>query len=264
MRTDHIWNLGSSKIDEFYPGDIDQGILPGYNQAMSQSISTEVVWQEPEAMTMKDSLEKPCTAFDGHRCIAAGPLQEVALVVKRAQESGSMSPILIFDDSTGRAFDIDTRGSEAEVVARLLKPPTCVNMRSVTPGQEQAPEAAARGRPRLGVVAREVTLLPRHWDWLNVQPGGASVALRKLVEDARRGNGEKDRRRQAKEAAYHFISALAGNLVGFEEAARALFANDSKRFADLVADWPEDVRSHAERLASCGWDEPCSETEGGL
>lgn len=212
---------------------------------------------------MKD-LEKPCTAFDGHRCIASGPLQEVALVVKRAQESGSLSPILIFDDSTGQAFDIDTRGTEAEVLAHLLKPPACINMPAVTPGKEQPAEAAARGRPKLGVVAREVTLLPRHWDWLNVQPGGASVALRTLVENARRGNGDKDRRRQAKEAAYHFMSALAGSLAGFEEAARALFANDGKRFAELVAVWPADVRSHAERLALPGWDESYSATEGGL
>jgi hypothetical protein len=110
-------------------------------------------------------------------------------------------------------------------------------------------ELRGRGRPKLGVVAREVTLLPRHWDWLNTQPGGASVALRKLVEEARRTSGDRDRTRAAQEAAYHFMSAIAGDLPGFEEATRALFAYDRRRFGDLVAQWPEDVRDHAIRLA---------------
>jgi hypothetical protein len=99
------------------------------------------------------------------------------------------------------------------------------------------------------VVAREVTLLPRHWDWLTSQAGGASVALRRLVDEARRTSGDRDRVRAAQEAAYHFMSAMAGNLPGFEEAARALFAYDRRRFADLIAEWPPDVRDHAVKLA---------------
>jgi len=105
------------------------------------------------------------------------------------------------------------------------------------------------GRPRLGVVAREVTLLPRHWRWLSVQPGGASVALRKLVEDARRAHAGSDRQRDAQEAAYRFMSAMAGDAHGFEEAARALFAVDEKHFEEHIADWPQDVREHAQMLA---------------
>jgi hypothetical protein len=99
------------------------------------------------------------------------------------------------------------------------------------------------------VVAREVTLLPRHWEWLNGQPGGASVALRKLVEQARRANGDADRQRAAREAAYHFMSAMAGNLPGFEEAARALFADDRRSFAARIAAWPADIRDHIVKLA---------------
>jgi hypothetical protein len=98
-------------------------------------------------------------------------------------------------------------------------------------------------------VAREVTLLPRHWDWLASQPGGASVALRKLVEDARRINGDRDRHRSARDAAYHFMSAMAGNFKDFEEASRALFANDRQRFGELIAAWPNDVREHIVNLA---------------
>ncbi|MGB6081560.1 MAG: DUF2239 family protein, partial [Xanthobacteraceae bacterium] len=103
--------------------------------------------------------------------------------------------------------------------------------------------------PKLGVVAREVTLLPRHWDWLSMQPGGASVALRKLVEEARRRNGDHDRARMARDAAYHFMSTMAGNLPGFEEASRALFASDRHRFAELIASWPPDIRDHIVKLA---------------
>ncbi|WP_186294246.1 DUF2239 family protein [Bradyrhizobium guangdongense] len=182
------------------------------------------------------------TAFAGQRRLASGPLTEVALAVKRAQARGS-DPIIIFTDATGRPVDFDLRGDEREVVARLAKlaPP---------PAAETPPsEPRGRGRPKLGVVAREVTLLPRHWEWLNAQPGGASVALRKLVDDARRVSGDKDRERGARDAAYHFMSTMAGNLGNFEEASRALFADDRRRFTGLIADWPTDIRDHIVKLA---------------
>ena len=176
-----------------------------------------------------------CTAFDGHKRLSSGQLHEVALDVKRAEDGGGAGPFLIFDDATGRVIDVDMRGTEHEVASA---------------GQDEAAaEPRRRGRPSLGVVAREVTLLPRHWEWLATQPGGASVALRKLVEEARRDIAGTDRRRRAIESAYHFIAALAGDLPGFEEAARALFAGDQERFSDRMAAWPEDVRSHAVTLA---------------
>ncbi|MET0400537.1 MAG: DUF2239 family protein [Longimicrobiaceae bacterium] len=185
------------------------------------------------------------TAFDGHQRLASGPLHDVALAVKRAAGGGAAGPLLVFDDATGRVVDVDTRGTEAEVVARLSPGGSAAG------GTVESDPAAprGRGRPRLGVVAREVTLLPRHWEWLAAQPGGASVALRKLVEEARRGGADADRRRAARDAAYRFASALAGDLPGFEEAARALFADDRERFGALVAAWPEDVRDHAAALA---------------
>lgn len=190
------------------------------------------------------------TAFDGHRRIAYGPLHTVALIVKRAIERGVGGPVLLFDDATGRQVDIDIGGSDEEVMARLVPP-----LPSNAPADvEIATDADARmprgrGRPKLGVIPREVTLLPRHWDWLASQPGGASVALRKLVEEARRTHVEADRRRTMQERAYHFMSAMAGNMPGFEEAARALFAPDEQRFRKLVAAWPRDVRDHATALA---------------
>jgi hypothetical protein len=183
---------------------------------------------------MSSPVSQICTAFDGTRRLASGPLAEVALAVKAASEAGAAGPMLTFDDATGRVIDLDLRGTPVDVVARLSQP---------------ASEPRGRGRPKLGVVAREVTLLPRHWDWLATQPGGASVALRKLVEEARRGGGERQQARMAQEAAYHFTSALAGDLPGFEAAIRALFANDRGGFERCVADWPDDVKHHAIRVA---------------
>ena len=190
---------------------------------------------------MNDALVTSFTAFVGPRRLVSGPLAEVAIAVKMASAGTIAEPIAIFDDSTGRAIDLDLRGSHRDIVARLPQPPV--------PAVE--PEAAprGRGRPKLGVVAREITLLPRHWDWLGGQPGGASVALRKLVEEARRKHGDRDRARAARDAAYHFMSTMAGDRQGFEEAARALFAGDHSRLAALIADWPADIRDHVMVLA---------------
>jgi len=165
-------------------------------------------------------------------------LAEVALAVKHAND-GADVPILIFSDATGRAVDFDLRGSDADVVARLQQP--------AATAATDIPRG--RGRPKLGVVAREVTLLPRHWDWLSAQPGGASVALRKLIDETRRTSGDRDRSRTARDAAYHFMSAMAGNLPNFEEASRALFAGDRRRLAGLIAGWPQDIRDHVVKLA---------------
>jgi hypothetical protein len=203
------------------------------------------------------------TAFSGDRLIASGPLQAVALALKRKKADN----VLIFDDTTGRQIDVDIRGSAKAIVERLAQRAANQRAESARAGRASPPagdsldtnaavgKSRGRGRPKLGVVAREVTLLPRHWEWLATQPGGASVALRKLVEEARRTQAESDQRRKTQEAAYHFMSAIAGNKPGFEEATRALFANDQQRFREWIAAWPDDVREHALTLAfgkDCG------------
>jgi hypothetical protein len=200
---------------------------------------------------MTEMTVPPFSAFAGPKLLASGPLAEVAIAIKIA--TGAIAdPIIIFDNATGRSLDLDLRGSHRDIVARLPQPPT-------TEQDTEAPaEPRGRGRPKLGVVAREVTLLPRHWDWLGARPGGASVALRKLVEDARRANGDRDRQRAARDAAYHFMSTMAGNLPNFEEASRALFADDRRRFAGLIATWPEDIRDHIIKLAFGDRAEPTS------
>lgn len=189
------------------------------------------------------------TAFEGHCLLARGPLADVALAVRQTSAAGSDAAILVFDDQTGKQVDLDLRGDDAQIRQRYQPQPIA----SAAPVEDAAEAADAaprgRGRPKLGVVPREVTLLPRHWDWLGAQPGGASVALRKLVEQARRDNEARDQQRQRQEAAYHFMSSMAGNLAGFEEATRALYAGDRERFARQLADWPQDVRDYAMHLA---------------
>lgn len=189
---------------------------------------------------MPAGLQTHCTAFNGARCIATGHLAEVALKAKTAVDNGEQ--VLIFDDTTSQSIEVDFRGSAEEVLLRLAQ----------TDGKETAAVSDAPrgpGRPKLGVVAREITLLPRHWDWLAQQKGGASVAIRKLVDEARRANEEPDRIRLGQEAAYRFMSAMAGNRPHFEEATRALFANDPRRFEKLIAEWPADIRDHTANLA---------------
>ncbi|WP_394781256.1 DUF2239 family protein [Undibacterium sp.] len=192
----------------------------------------------------------PYTAFNGHTRLASGSLAAAALAFKHALDAGATGPVLLFDNRSGRTIDVDTRGSDEEIIARLNEATRQESGADEDKTEAPAEEPRGRGRPKLGVVPREVTLLPRHWDWLAVQPGGASVALRKLVEDARRAQGDKDKSRKAQERAYHFMSAMAGDMPGFEDASRALFAGDQPTLAKLAAVWPTDVREHALWLAA--------------
>lgn len=200
-------------------------------------------------MISSHPLSTRVTAFAGDRLIAAGPLRSVALTAWQARHATPDTPVLIFDDVEQRQVEVDLRGSMAELVQRLAAAPDGGD--APAPAARAEPPAAprGRGRPKLGVVAREVTLLPRHWTWLNAQPGGASVALRKLVEAARRDGGGDDKRRR-QEGVYRFMHAIAGNAPGFEEAARALFAGDLGCFEDAIAGWPQDVGEHATMLAA--------------
>lgn len=163
-------------------------------------------------------------AFSNVTRLATGDLAAAAAAAWRATVAGVEGPILVFDRLTGAVVDLDLRGAEDDVRSRYAQP--------------QPPPK--RGRPNLGVVAREVTLLPRHWDWLAKQPGGASVTLRRLVDAAR--NSEAFVARERMEAAYRFMLGVGGNLPGFEEVARALFAHRSDEMEALMQPWPDDVK----------------------
>ncbi len=224
-----------------------------------------------------------CTAFAGSRMVASGNLLDVAVQTKLRLDAGEQQTILIFDDDTSNLVEIDFRGQlesfkntliskigdntdagntgsntgsntvviadnaiADNAIAGAPKTDAAIGSTAVD-GTEGS--ARGRGRPKLGVVAREVTLLPRHWEWLNQQPGGASVALRKLVEEAKRANLYKDERRAAQESTYRFMSAMAGNLVGFEEATRALFASSASRFYQHIEEWPPDIAAHLKKIS---------------
>lgn len=181
--------------------------------------------------------QKHYTVFVGERLVSSGTARELLPALKARFESDPGTLFLIFEDETGRQVDFDLRGSVEEVLAR-----------HAGPSAHSGP-----GRPKLGVVPREVTLLPRHWEWLETQSGGASGAIRRLIDEARKREPEKARRQQAIQAAGRFLTAMAGNYPQYEEASRALYANDGEKFETLIAEWPSDVRRHASELAKAGF-----------
>lgn len=174
------------------------------------------------------------TAFEGDRRIAAGKLEAVLLEVKQRHDRGA-APLWVFEDRTGHAIDFDLVGSRAEVLKKLAGHPLLAR------SAEAPPARSGPGRPRLGVVSREVSLLPRHWRWLEAQRGGMSATLRRLVDEARKRGRGKELARDAREAISRFLWAMAGDRPGFEEATRALFARDDARLATLLRPWPRDI-----------------------
>ena len=187
---------------------------------------------------MTPTPDMDCLAFAGHDLIARGSPRDVLPAVMAASERASATGqgFLVFDRASGRTVEFDLRGDLETALARL---PTAA------PEPKRGP-----GRPKLGVTAREVTLLPRHWDWLADQPGGASVALRKLVEAAMREAEGPDRARKARDAAYRFMTALAGDLPGYEDAVRALFAGDEAGLERTLEGWPGGVGVAVSEIAN--------------
>lgn len=205
----------------FYPDNIDFVFYPGI-----------IVFMETQSQTY--------TAFDKTTLIAQGPLEEVVLAVKKKiGKSHQDSPILFFSDLTGKQMDFDLSGSDKEIVARLK---VYLDPKSIA-------ESSGPGRPKLGVVAREVSLLPKHWEWLSTQTGGASAIIRRLIETEMKTSSSKETIKKRQECAYKFLSAIAGDLPSFEEVIRALYAKDKKKFKDMMNGWPKDIKTHALHLS---------------
>lgn len=179
------------------------------------------------------------TAFEENKLLFRGLLDEVVLKVKRKMGKNENTAILVFSDSTGKSMDFNFQGSEKDVLRRL----------EIFTSEEGPSEAIGPGRPKLGVVSREISLLPRHWEWLATQTGGASATLRKLVEEARKKEGSTLSVKQAQERTYKFMSIVAGDFKAYEEALRALYKKDEKKFLSQIEEWPRDVRSHTIELA---------------
>lgn len=199
----------------FYPGNIAGYFYPGNIRGMTLGTHT---------------------AFVEHRCVARGDLRDVLLHTKALLDAGKYDLILFFEDATGRQVDFDFRGTPEQVVARALPK-----------------SGAGPGRPKLGVVSREVSLLPRHWEWLEAQPQGISGSLRRLVEEVSKRESNRNDARRTIDAAYRVMTVLAGNRPHYEEASRALFARDQKRFDRLIDKWPSDIKKHLRDLLRDAW-----------
>ncbi len=186
--------------------------------------------------------EQTLTAFLLYRRIAHGDPAGLVRELKAVLTDTNAASLLIFDDATGCQVELDLRGTLSEARARLTTS-TC----------EQQP--ARRGRPKLGVVGREITLLPRHWEWLGRQRGGASAELRRLVDAARKQSSGQDAVIAAQDATFKFVNAIAGNLVNSEEVLRALFAGAGNLFEELLSAWPADVSAYVRHLSADAFSE---------
>lgn len=193
----------------------------------------------------RPSTQRQFTVFIADQQVGQGPLGDMLRLAKGRFDEGERRPIWIFDDHDGRPVEVNYH-IPLELLLRHWP------ARYEKPEQTPAEPAVKRGpgRPKLGVVAREVTLLPRHWEWLNAQPGGASVALRKLVEQARRELAPADRKRECQERSYRILSTLAGDAPAFEEALRALYAGDQATFEQIIAMWPPDIAHYTRSMAA--------------
>jgi hypothetical protein len=172
--------------------------------------------------------EQTYSAFVGEELVSSGAFDKMITVVKAVFEQDPGILFLIFEDQTGRQVDFDLRGTLEQVKARAFP----------------ATPKAGPGRPKLGVTSREVSLLPRHWEWLEQQPNGASAALRRLIDDARREGPDEQKGQQTREALVRIMSAMAGNQPGYESACRALYASDRPEFEELIRNWPGDIRQY--------------------
>jgi uncharacterized protein len=179
--------------------------------------------------------EQICVAFGSERKIAEGNRIEVARKVKRHIDKHPNETLLIFDARTSAPVEMDFRGTLEDVLQRL---------------EAAASSHSGPGRPKLGVISREIGLLPEHWEWLSRQRGGASGTLRRLVDEARKNSNRQDQQRAAQDATYKFMTVMAGNLPHFEEALRAFYARNLSLFETLIAPWPKDIRSHILQLAA--------------
>lgn len=182
-------------------------------------------------------------AFKGHKLIASGSAQSVEEKIENELKQGDKASILFFLASSGHQIDLDSFASDS-IQSGATATGSDAEEAVVDTGnnQPQIPEKRGRGRPKLGVIGREVTLLPRHWEWLDKQRGGASATIRRLVEQDRKAGADQEQIRQSQDSAYRFMYAIAGNLPEFEEVVRALYARDKGAFERDTAAWPKDIR----------------------
>lgn len=177
------------------------------------------------------------TAFNNNEILAQGSLETIALAVRQKVKEDKNASILIFSDLTGRQIDIDISGTEKQVLERL----------KIYSSNKTPQVSAGAGRPKLGVIPREISLLPHHWEWLINQDGGSSGIIRKLIDDKIKSTSP-DKVKIAQERAYKFLSAIGGNLPNFDEATRYLYRKDKEKFQELTSSWPKGIVKHSMAL----------------
>ncbi len=186
---------------------------------------------------MESNINCNCTVFSGTKIIATGQLKEIISKVKDYLKRNNIEPLLIFDDMTSEQLEINFSESNEAILKSFKKDRNEITKKS-----------SNVGRPKLGVVSREISLLPRHWEWLSKQPKGASATLRILVEEAKKQNQPQEQIRPAQDATYTFMNSIAGNLPNYEEALRALYSRDKKNFQKQISSWPKDIVIHIKKL----------------
>ena len=180
------------------------------------------------------------SAYGPTSCIGQGELTDVALAAHRFLRTHPDQSALILQDSTCQIIDLDLSGDEALLERKANHYPI----------RSQAPVPDSKDP-----ITGEITLLPRHWQWLAEQGGNASATLRRLIDEARRDPKQKAdnecRRRQ--QLTYRFCQALCGDFQGYEDALRALYAADKDSFKTHISTWPADFALRAEALAEPIW-----------
>ena len=197
---------------------------------------------------MNASLISQITAFEVEKIFCSGPKIEVILAMKNELSKSPNKRFLCFEDTSGQQIDFDISGTKEEIIQRLSTH-TITAPEPISADENKAIDKKL-GRPKLGVVPKEVTLLPRHWLWLGAQSGGASATIRRLVEQASKANSGENKRKKCQESAYRFLSAVAGNYPNYEEVLRAIFRDDEKMISNLTSEWPKDIVTYAQKLFS--------------
>lgn len=189
-----------------------------------------------EKSPLQTSSRLTFTVFAGETRLAGGNPADVARAIKAVLQGGERRILRVFRDHDAMPATFDATLDVDAISNALLETRGGSGRRG-------------QGRPRLGVFAREVTLLPRHWAWLSAQPGGASVTLRKLVDAASHAPFADREERPEAAGLDRFVTAMASMLPWNKEALRAFMLGEEERFVAISENWPADLRDYARQLA---------------
>ncbi len=186
------------------------------------------------------------TVFLDQKMLIRGNLSASVLAAAKAKMDDNHSRVVIYNDSSGKPIDVELQGSTEDIIKNIEGNPA-LHQYMIHP-EKQAKKPKKRGRPKLGVTSKEISLLPRHWQWLARQKGSPSATLRRLIDESRKANMGRELVEQSRDAVHAFMWDMCGNFVNFEEATRYLFRNDFVTFYEKISTWPNDIKEHVRRL----------------